>query len=69
MMTRRPTVEFDPSNKEHRSYYYDFLKTNSWKNCPVLWDFHKSYANVKGHIDFLLLDYYTNKEFNKDKRL
>ena len=28
----------------------------------------RSYANVKGHIDFLLLDYYTNKEFNKDKR-
>lgn len=31
----RPLVAFDPANKEHRRFYYDFLETNTWGRCPV----------------------------------
>ena len=65
MLTRKPVVEFDPSDKKHREYYYNFLVTSSWKDCPVTWHFSRSCANVKGHIDRILLEYYTSKEFKK----
>jgi hypothetical protein len=31
----RPWVAFDADNKEHRRYYAEFLKFNTWGRCPV----------------------------------
>ena len=31
----RPLVAFDPSNKEHRRYYAEFLEYGGWGRCPV----------------------------------
>lgn len=32
---QRPLVVFDPSNKEHRRYYKDYLEYGGWGRCPV----------------------------------
>lgn len=31
----RPLVAFDPANKDHRKWYYEFLEYRGWGNCPV----------------------------------
>ena len=31
----RPLVAFDPSNKDHRRWYYEFLQYRGWGKCPV----------------------------------
>lgn len=32
---QRPLVAFDPSNKDHRRYYAEFLEYGGWGKCPV----------------------------------
>jgi hypothetical protein len=31
----RPLVAFDPSNKDHRRYWAEFLEYGGWGKCPV----------------------------------
>lgn len=31
----RPLVAFDPANKDHRRWYYEFLEYRGWGTCPV----------------------------------
>lgn len=31
----RPLVAFDPANKDHRRWYYEFLEYRGWGQCPV----------------------------------
>lgn len=31
----RPLVAFDPSNKDHRKWYYEFIHYRGWGRCPV----------------------------------
>jgi hypothetical protein len=31
----RPLVAFDPSNKDHRRYYAEYLDYGGWGRCPV----------------------------------
>lgn len=58
----RPTVEFDPSNSEHRFWLGHFSKTRAWGRCPV--KFHTSGSgNTVAQMQLKLLQYYTDKEF------
>jgi len=59
---RRPTVLFDPSNKEHRQYVAEFLATGTWGRCPVVF-FAPDEANTKAYAIESLADYYLAKEF------
>lgn len=61
----RPLVAFDPSNKEHRAYFHQFLITRAWGRCPVRFicpDEHGPEGLV-GIITRQLLDWYSRKEF------
>lgn len=33
---KRPTVEFDASNAQHRDIYNQFVRTRSWSHSPYL---------------------------------
>lgn len=61
----RPLVLFDAGNKKHRHYYFDFLKTGSWKNCPVRFALHEDVGNIQGTIQRKMIEYYSEKEFGK----
>jgi hypothetical protein len=61
---RRPLVEFDVNNVEHRQFYFSFIKNNSWGNCPYRFSV-KGYGNIKGGIDSKMLIYYVCNEFDK----
>jgi hypothetical protein len=62
----RPLVVFDASNKEHRAHYANFLKTNTWGNCPVRFEVRNSDAsnnNLAFAMQRMLTEYYISKEF------
>jgi len=63
----RPWAQFDPANKSHRSYFNEFLKTRSWKNCPVQWTIGDDSQDVVHYINKVLLNYYTALEFTSKK--
>jgi hypothetical protein len=60
----RPLVAFDPRNKDHRRWYYEFLEYKGWGKCPVRFictEDHGSDLTVM--IRNALVEYYVNKEF------
>lgn len=63
-MYGRPHVVYDPSKEEHRKYFFEFVKTTTWGNCPV-----RFVLEDQGHADFVALmqrrtlEYYLSKEF------
>lgn len=59
----RPLVTFDPANKEHRKFFNDYVKTGSWKNCPVNFVVDDNSTNLVSYITAKLVSYYSNKEF------
>ena len=59
----RPIVFFDADNKNHRNYYYQFLKTGSWKDCPYRWAIMGEEGNLQGQIQRTLLERYLGREF------
>lgn len=64
----RPLVAFDPTNKDHRRWYYQFTVTKSWGYCPVRFICpDDSGLDLTLMIRNHLIDYYTDKEFGKEK--
>lgn len=60
----RPTVIFDPTNKDHRQWLGEFTRTRSWGNCPVKFSTSGS-GNTLAQMQLKLLQYYTEREFIK----
>jgi hypothetical protein len=63
----RPFVCFDPANKDHRQYFYNFQKNNSWINCPYQWIIEDDSLDVVHYISNKLVGYYMSAEFKKTK--
>lgn len=65
----RPLVAFDPSNKDHRRYYAEFLKYGGWGRCPVRFVVPEDVGlDLPSMIKNSLIEYYVGKEFT-DKDL
>lgn len=65
----RPLVAFDPSNKEHRRYYYEFLEYGGWGQCPVRFIcLDERGLDLPTMIRRQMLDWYVTKEFQNEKR-
>lgn len=61
----RPWVAFDPSNKQHRQWYYDFLEYGGWGRCPVRFIVpENSGLDLTIMIRNCLIEYYVYKEFD-----
>lgn len=62
----RPLVAFDPKNKEHRRFYFEFVKSHSWGHCPVRFIVpDESGWDLISMIQRQLLEYYVHKEFDR----
>jgi hypothetical protein len=63
----RPWVAFDPSNKEHRQWYFEFVEHNGWGHCPVRF----ICPDTTGGGDLIMMirnqmvEYYINREFRQ----
>lgn len=65
----RPLVVFDASNRTHRQYFNEFLKTQSWGKCPVRFTVDDSESNnIVSVMQRQVSLYYTDLEFNKRKK-
>lgn len=63
----RPIVAFDVNNTEHRRYYADFVKYNTWGKCPVRFMAESLDLDLVTYINQKMLDYYVEKEFGNGK--
>jgi hypothetical protein len=65
----RPVVLFNPSNKQHRQYYSNFLKEGSWGKCPVRFavEGDASNNNLAFAMQRMLTEYYIGKEFQEKR--
>jgi hypothetical protein len=64
----RPWVAFDASNKEHRRYYAQFLKVNTWGHCPVRFIVEGDHGmDLPTMMRNKLCEYYVAQEFKNDK--
>jgi hypothetical protein len=62
----RPLVAFDPSLKEHRQIYYQFVVNRGWGHSPYRFicpDNHG--ADLVTMIQHSLIEYYVQKEFGR----
>jgi len=60
----RPLVAFDPHNKDHRRWYWEFMAYRGWGKCPVRFICTEEHGeNLPVMIQKLVVDYYINKEF------
>ena len=64
----RPYVVFDPENRAHRSYYNDFVVTQSWGSCPVRFVVADDQGDLVTMIQRSLINYYVQKEFKNKPR-
>jgi len=60
----RPLVAFDAHNKQHRTYYAEFLRYGGWGSCPVRFIVpEETGQDLVRLIQGSLLRYYVEKEF------
>ena len=65
----RPLVAFDPANKEHRRWYYNFVDYGGWGACPVRFICPEDTGfDLTLMIRNQLVEYYIQKEFEKGTR-
>lgn len=64
----RPWAKFNPTNRDHRQWFSEFLKNNSWGHCPVRFMMDdEGGANLVGLMHNRLIEYYINQEFGQIK--
>ncbi len=62
----RPLVAFDPNNKDHRRWYYQFIEYGGWGKCPVRFICPEdSGSDLTIMIRNQLIDFYVRKEFER----
>lgn len=61
----RPWCEFDPSNRQHRQWYAEFLQNSNWVSCPVRFVDPTDCGNLAMSIQASLVKYYAQKEFKR----
>jgi hypothetical protein len=70
-LNSRPWTVFDPSNENHRRYYYDFVSTGTWGRCLVRFVIPDAQGDLISMIQRNLIRWYVTNEFaprNKRKR-
>ena len=64
----RPLVAFDPTNKEHRRWYYEFIEYGGWGKCPVRFICpDESGSDLVKMITRVIVEYYIGREFKTEK--
>ena len=61
----RPWVAFDEQNRQHRQWYFEFVKHGTWGKCPVRFIISDDHGDLLTMIQRRLNRYYTEREFGK----
>ena len=68
-LNHRPWTVFDASNKDHRRWYHEFVKTGGWGSCPYRFVISDDSDNLITMIQRKLIEYYVQQEFANPRRL
>ena len=63
----RPLMAFDVQNADHRRWYAEFVKYNTWGKCPVRFLAESLDQDLVSHINDKMLHYYIEREFENVK--
>jgi len=63
----RPFVAFDVNNAEHRRYFAEFVKYNTWGRCPVRFMAESLDTDLVSYISQKMLHHYVAQEFESGK--
>ena len=64
----RPLVAFDPTNKDHRRYYAEYLERGGWGHSPVRFICTEDHGdNLPAMIQRMMVAYYVDREFGGGK--
>jgi hypothetical protein len=65
----RPYTVFDPSNKDHRQHYADFIKSGTWGRCPLRFVVPEDQGDLVTMIQRSLVKFYVEREFKSLDKL
>lgn len=60
---QRPLVAFSAVNKDHRRWFAEFQRYNTWGRCPVRFIIPDESGDLITMIQRRLIDFYVKKEF------
>ena len=61
---------FDPANKQHRGYFYEFMERGTWGRCPYRFIIQEGHRDsLVNQIQKMLLNYYINSEFQSNQKI
>ena len=63
----RPIIAFDVENPDHRKWYSEFVKYNTWGKCPVRFMAEALDQDLVSYINDKMLAYYIKQEFQNGK--
>ena len=61
----RPFVAFDPTDRNHRRWYHEFVKHGTWGRCPYRFIVPDDHGNLITLIQRKLIEYYIYREFKR----
>lgn len=61
----RPWVAFNADNRQHRKWYFEFVKHGTWGRCPVRFIVPDDHGDLLTMIQRRLNEFYTQREFGK----
>lgn len=64
-LAKRPLVEFDVNNREHRRLFSKFGVPKKWGHCPVRFALPDDQGHTYNTIQNKLIEWYARKEFGK----
>jgi hypothetical protein len=64
-LNSRPWTVFDPANKNHRRWYWEFVQSGTWGRCPHRFIVPDDQGDLITMIQRSLVKHYVNKEFIK----
>ena len=67
-LNARVWTVFDPSNEDHRRYYHEFIRTNTWGHCPVRFVLPDRQGDLISMIQRSLIKWYVMNEFEPRKK-
>lgn len=59
----RPWTVFDPADKDHRRWYYQFTQHGSWGRCPYRFIVPDDHGDLITMCQRALVKYYVEHEF------
>jgi hypothetical protein len=60
----RPWIVFNPGNRQHRKFYYEFVKSGTWARCPVRFVVADDQGDLVTMIQRTLIKHYVQREFS-----